>query len=145
MNLMLLCGCGSEEAFVPSAHDLAGELMSEVTFEDTMGEVSTNTALRCYDMESSDVEESVVYMSTGATAEELAVFHAASESSADRLLARLTERRDAQLRTYLEYKPAETDRLEAAVLFGDGEFVVYVVSDDSDKAENIVASYLGQR
>ena len=68
-------------------------------------------------------------MSTGATAEELAVFQASSTVDAQGILADMKKRRDSQLRMYLDYKSSEAARLDDAVLYVHDTFVVYMVSN----------------
>ena len=71
-----LAGCagnGDDEADMPDVHSLADMLMQNVKFEDSVEEVSSETALKYYGIDSVQVQDSAVYMSTGATAEELAM------------------------------------------------------------------------
>ena len=120
-----LAGCagnGDDEADMPDVHSLADMLMQNVKFEDS--------------------EDSAVYMSTGATAEELAVFQASSTVDAQGILADMKKRRDSQLRMYLDYKSSEAARLDDAVLYVHDTFVVYMVSDDSETAQGIISDYL---
>ena len=105
-------------------------------------EVSSETALRYYGIDSVQVQDSAVYMSTGATAEELAVFQASSTVAAQGILADMKKRRDSQLQMYLDYKSSETARLDDAILYVHDTFVVYMVSDDSETAKGIISDYL---
>ena len=135
-----LAGCagnGDDEADMPDVHSLADMLMQNVKFEDSVEEVSSETALRYYGIDSVQVQDSAVYMSTGATAEELAVFQASSTVDAQG-----KKRRDSQLRMYLDYKSSEAARLDDAVLYVHDTFVVYMVSDDSETAQGIISDYL---
>ena len=117
-------------------------LMQNVKFEDSVEEISSETALRYYGIDSVQVQDSAVYMSTGATAEELAVFQASSTVDAQGILADMKKRRDSQLRMYLDYKSSEAARLDDAVLYVHDTFVVYMVSDDSETAQGIISDYL---
>ena len=137
-----LAGCagnGDDEADMPDVHSLADMLMQNVKFEDSVEEVSSETALRYYGIDSVQVQDSAVYMST---AEELAVFQASSTVDAQGILADMKKRRDSQLQMYLDYKSSETARLDDAVLYVHDTFVVYMVSDDSETAQGIISDYL---
>ena len=70
---VLLTGCGSEKSLSVSASQLADKLAQEVGFTDQMSKTEERIFYTLYDMEESAVSEAVVYMSTGATAEEIAV------------------------------------------------------------------------
>lgn len=135
-------GNGDDEADTPDVHSLADMLMQNVKFEDSVEEVSSETALRYYGIDSVQVQDSAVYMSTGATAEELAVFQASSTVAAQGILADMKKRRDSQLQMYLDYKSSETARLDDAILYVHDTFVVYMVSDDSETAKGIISDYL---
>lgn len=145
--LLLLCmaGCGNgeeQETAVPDVYTLWEKLMDGLTFEDSVSEVSADRAMKYYGIDSGTVRDCVVYMSTGATSEELAVFQADTDVDAQNILTAMTARRDAQIKTYLDYKKSEIDRLDDAVLYSHGSFVVYVVCDDSAAAEKIIREYL---
>ena len=120
-------------------HTLSGKLTDGVKFEDSVEEISLERALKYYGIDSSMVSDGDVYMSTGATAEEMAVFEA---SSASVILDRLTVRRDDSVKMYIGSKPADVSRLDNAVLYIHDNFVVYVVSDDSGAALGIIKEYL---
>lgn len=142
---LFACGMrrnGDDEADTPDVHSLADMLMQNVKFEDSVEEVSSETALRYYGIDSVQVQDSAVYMSTGATAEELAVFQASSTVDAQGILADMKKRRDSQLQMYLDYKSSEAARLDDAVLYVHDTFVVYMVSDDSETAQGIISDYL---
>ena len=138
-----LTGCGgsdSQEVIQPDVHTLSGKLTDGVKFEDSVEEISLERALKYYGIDSSMVSDGDVYMSTGATAEEMAVFEASSAGSASVILDRLTVRRDVKM--YIGSKPADVSRLDNAVLYIHDNFVVYVVSDDSGAALGIIKEYL---
>ena len=140
-----LTGCGgsdSQEVIQPDVHTLSGKLTDGVKFEDSVEEISLERALKYYGIDSSMVSDGDVYMSTGATAEEMAVFEASSAGSASVILDRLTVRRDDSVKIYIGSKPADVSRLDNAVLYIHDNFVVYVVSDDSGAALGIIKEYL---
>ena len=96
----------------------------------------------CGGSDSQEVIQPDVHTSTGATAEEMAVFEASSAGSASVILDRLTVRRDDSVKIYIGSKPADVSRLDNAVLYIHDNFVVYVVSDDSGAALGIIKEYL---
>lgn len=140
-----LAGCGKDkddETVSPDVRTLADMLVAGLEFEDSVSEVSVDTAIKYYGISDGEVQDSVSYISTGATSEELSVFEAVTDSDAQNILAAMKSRRDSQIQVYLDYKPDEVNRLDNAVLYAHGRFVVYAVSDDSDKAHSIISGYL---
>ena len=138
----MLAGCGttvggngdSKEALKINVTDMANELKNGLTFEDSLSELDTNVALTYYGIDADKVKNSVVVVSTGATAEEIAVFEAADQSSADAVKSACEDRN-------ADYKPSETSRLDKAIIKEDGNYVVYCVTDDTDKANEIIDKY----
>lgn len=72
----MLAGCGttvggngdSKEALKINVTDMANELKNGLTFEDSLSELDTNVALTYYGIDADKVKNSVVVVSTGATA-----------------------------------------------------------------------------
>ena len=145
----MLVGCGttvggngdSKEALNINVTDMANELKNGLTFEDSLSELDTNVALTYYGIDADKVKNSVVVVSTGATAEEIAVFEAADQSSADAVKSACEDRKAKQTTSYADYKPSETSRLDKAIIKEDGNYVVYCVTDDTDKANEIIDKY----
>lgn len=132
----------SEESSAPvDIEKAAAEILSEVEFEDTLTELETDTALAYYGISSDDVSDSVVMISTGATAEEIAIFEAFDASGAEDIKGACEARQDKQITSYNDYKPSEVSRLEDAIIYVNGNYVVYCVVDDTDKTEEILEKY----
>ena len=83
------------------------------------------------------------YISSGATAEEIAVFEAADKAAADRLYKAAQERVENQKTAFEDYVPAEMTKLGNPVLVKKGSFVVLCVADDAAAAKKIVDKALG--
>lgn len=94
-----------------------------------------------YAVQENDVINSVVYMSTGSKADEIAVFECKSPEAAQRLQKVLEARREDEIKIFQDYAPEEVAKLEDAVIVNSGPYAVYCVSADSKKAEEIIHSY----
>ena len=132
---------GSKEDLNINVKDMANELKSGLTFEDTLSELDTGMALTYYGIDADSVKDSVIIVSTGATAEEIAVFEAADSDAADKVKTACEDRKEKQTTSYADYKPSETGRLDKAIIKEDGNYVVYCVTDDTDKANEIINKY----
>ena len=157
VGLLLVCGCSSEvstggnqdgadadDSTVNTDVDIdeaATKMLDELTFEDTLSELADDTALAYYGIEADDVADSVVMVSTGATAEEIAIFEATDSSTAEEIKEACEARKEKQITSYNDYKPSEVNRLEDAIIDVYGSYVVYCVVDDTDKAEEILDTY----
>lgn len=134
--VILTAGCGGDKAKEIDAKALAGSLLSEVTYEDELQELSEQMAAMQFDTE--DGVKIYLYMGGGATAEEVAVFEAPDEEAAKKQLDHVKDFVDDQIETERDYRPEEVKRLEAAVLERRGKYVILCVSSDSDKAKEII-------
>jgi len=140
MTCLLCAGCGAAPDFEPA--ELAEKLEGSGCFTDLLSEMDQSMALELYGLSESDVVQCAVYLGTGATAEEIAVFKAASASAAKTVAEALTARRDSQIAAYKNYVPAEVPKLESAIVKSSGAYAVYVTSADADGAAKIVSDYM---
>ncbi len=134
--VILTAGCGGDKAKEIDAKALAGSLLSEVTYEDELQELSEQMAAMQFDTE--DGVKIYLYMGGGATTEEVAVFEAPDEEAAKKQLDHVKDFVDDQIETERDYRPEEVKRLEDAVLEQKGKYVILCVSADSDKAKEII-------
>jgi hypothetical protein len=143
----IFAGCGTEvstggsEEITVNVSDMANELQSEITYEDTLSQLDGDMALTYYGIDKEDVADSVVIVSTGATAEEIAVFEAVDKDAAADIKTACDNRKEKQTTSYSDYKPAEVSRLDNAIIKSEGNYVVYCVTDDTSKANEIIYKY----
>ena len=134
-----ISACGGKTQAV-DVDQLAGELLEQVGFEDELTELDESMVAALYGVE--NAQEQKVYLSGGATAEEVAVFRFATEEEAQAALAVLEQRLESRRTDFANYMPDEAARLDNAVLERSGCFVALCVSA-GDTAKEIISSYLG--
>ncbi len=88
------------------------------------------------------MEKCAVYLGTGATAEEIAVFKAKSADAAKAIAEAFSARRDSQITAYKNYVPAEVPKLERAIVQSRGVYAVYVTAAEADGADKIISNYM---
>ena len=136
---LTISACGGKTQAV-DVDQLAGELLEQVAFEDELTELDESMVAALYGVE--NAQEQKVYLSGGATAEEVAVFRFATEEEAQAALAVLEQRLESRRTDFANYMPDEAARLENAVLKCSGCCVALCVSA-GDTAKEIISSYLG--
>ena len=136
---LTISACGGKTQAV-DVDQLAGELLEQVGFEDELTELDESMVAALYGVE--NAQEQKVYLSGGATAEEVAVFRFATEEEAQAALAVLEQRLESRRTDFANYMPDEAARLDNAVLERSGCFVALCVSA-GDTAKEIISSYLG--
>lgn len=138
MMMLLLTGCGKKEEVQLDAKDVAERLVTEVSYEGNMEQMDDDMIAILYDVNPDDVLSQIVYCSTDATADEVAVFEANSIEAAKRIFDVVNQRVEDQKASFEGYAPAEVEKLKKAVTIQSGNVVVMNVSSDSEKAMNIV-------
>ena len=142
-GMILMAGCGGEEKdggdkAKIDAGALAAKLVADVAFEDQLTKADDDTALMLYGLNADQVVSSVVYVGTGATAEEVAVFEGTDEDSAKAIKELADSRVKSQLEDYKDYKPEEVPKLENAILETKGNYVILCVSGDNETANAVI-------
>lgn len=132
--LLLLTACGGQ-AVSADVDALADGLKSAVTFQDELTAMNDAAFDRLYAVDKADVVKKKVYVSTGATAEEIAVFEAADEKAAGRIKEAVLQRIEDQKEGFVDYVPAEMTKLNDPVLVTKGKYVVLCLSNENDKAK----------
>ena len=134
------CGGGSQD-YNPYARDLdedafAATLLAKIEFGDIMTEVDDDAAeilYSLYGLTENDYDDLCVYMSTGATAEEIAVISVENEDQAAKVGAVLVDRIDAQIKSYENYAPDEVEKLSNAIVEQVDDVVILIVCEDYEQ------------
>ncbi len=117
---------------------LASDIVANVTFRDQIEKVEVRIPMTVYGLEEKDVEKCVVYMSTGATAEEVAIFEAKSENAAKKIEKQCKFRVESQRSGYENYQPEELKKLATPVIHRSGKYVLLCICDDVEKVKSII-------
>lgn len=133
--LIAMTGCGKKEAKDIDVKTTANSLLTEITYEDQLSEVNYDVV---YDMENINITESVVYVSSGATAEEIAAIKCETKEDATKVETALEERVKEQKESFENYVPKELNKLDKAVIVKVGNTVILSVSNDDAKAKEII-------
>lgn len=133
------CGGGQEQEapFDPAAD--AQTLLASGAFSEELTEIDQAIACALYGIDEAAVTASAVYGSTGATAEELALFTLKDEQAAQAALTRLQYRVEDRTEEMAGYLPNEIPKLEDAVVTARGCSVLLAVAGDYGP----VTSFLG--
>ena len=136
--LLLLCACGGDGGgktaeFDPAA--TANALLASEAFSESLVSIDQDIACMLYGIDEDTVTGSAVYGSTGATAEEIAVFAFADADGAAAGKAALETRISEQKIALESYQPAELVKLDAALIEQRGNSVLMVVAADQEAAK----------
>lgn len=135
--LLGLAGCGTTGGSL-DIQALAEDLLKNGEFSDELWKIDDSIVQKLYNV--SDYTQALVYVGSGATAEELALFAFPSEDAAAQGLQKAKDRLESQIADYRTYLPQEVPKLQNAVVKQWGNFVIVCISPGSACGE-IVARY----
>lgn len=140
----LLAGCGSDgvETADFGPETAAQELLESKAFSDILSPVTAKVAAALYGVKETDISACAVFCSTGATAEEIAIFKVQDENLARQLETAARARLKSQAAAYAGYGPQEVPKLEAADVRRQGVYVSCVVSADTEAAAAVMDKYM---
>lgn len=138
--MITLVGCSAKNDVTDiDITDLSNELLENAEFEDELSAVDDTIIQKLYNID--DYVNASVYLSSGATAEEIAVFEFDSEDNAKDALEKIQTRIEEQKVDFELYIPKEIPKLDNAVVRQAGPYVIACVSNGS-KAETIITQYI---
>lgn len=149
LTCLLITGCGLDEVQNVSENQAleqaeishVGEYIVENTeFKDYMSEIDTDIFFGLFNINEESVEEAVLYGSTGATAEEVAVIKS-TEGNVGKIEEACRQRVEAQKEGFENYVPEELEKLETPLILTIGDIVIFVVCEDSKEAEKLISNY----
>lgn len=141
--MLFAAGCSQQAkpARTADVTAVADAVVKAVKFKDQMSPVDQKTAVKLYGLDSADVTKARVYESTGATAEEVAVFEAKDAASAAKVKQAAQQRVQDQGAAFQDYQPKEMAKLKTPFLLQSGNYVVLVVADDTSAAKTVAGQY----
>lgn len=138
MLMVLATGCSKKKEYNYDVKELAGALKSGIEFKDEMSELQDDMFEYLYEIDVAAIEEKAVYISTGATAEEIAVIKAVDGEKAEEVRKGLEQRVEDQKESFESYIPEEMVKLNDPVLETKGNYIILCISDNNARAKEII-------
>lgn len=136
-----LAGCGTGKAKTIDVAALADDLKNTVPFSDSLWEMNDAAFGNRYSIDESDLTAKKVYVGSGATAEEIAVFEAKDKTAEGRVRQAVDEHIQDQVDAYTNYQTQELKKLSDPVIVENGNYVILCVSDHNDTAKACIKKY----
>jgi len=130
-------GCAGKTKEI-TVTELGESLLSNITYEDELAAIDLETAGMIYYLENAEITNACIYESSGATAEEIAVFECAASTDVNETEAAVRTRIEEQKESFENYVPEELVKLNNAVVIKNGNYVILSVSSDPDAARKII-------
>lgn len=136
--LAAFAGCGGKDtgtSVEPLVNDVASAVVEATAFKDSLSQLEGDAVFNIYNLEESQLEDKAVYVGTGATAEEVAVFKAKTADDVEKIKAAIQERLEDQTFNFQNYVPGEMTKIENPLIATNGNYVMLVLADDSAAAQ----------
>lgn len=143
-TLLLLSACGAPagtEDIQIDMEALADKLLGSDLFGETLNKVDDGIAEILYDIDGASA--ALVYVGSGAVADELALFEFANETEAQSAISSAEARIAAQKDSFATYIPEEVPKLDHAVMETYGRYLIVCVSG-GDGASEIISDFFAQ-
>ena len=131
---------GNKKEF--NAEELAQTLVSDITYTGEMEQIPADEIEWYVDME--EGVTGIMYMVSGVSSEEVAVFTAPDEAAAKAMVENVKELLADQEDQNAAYDAKVSSRIENAVLEQKGTYVILCVSDDSANAKELIKEAFGE-
>ncbi len=138
--IIALTGCSNTTAdnLTLNVDECADTLQKTIPFQDTLTAISDNMITAIYQIGEQDAAKQKVYVSTGATAEEIAVFEAVDTDAAQRIETALLQRVADQKTSFEDYLPEELPKLADPFILVQGKYVILCISDHNAEVKTEV-------
>ena len=142
---ILALGCSAKETKDIDIGGLAQSVLDNVAFKDELTAVDDFTINNLYDMDEDLITSQIVYVSSGATAEEVAVFECADKDGTARVKEAAEQRITDMEEGFADYIPEEMAKLKDPVLMTYGRYVILCIADDSADARSVIDTYIQEQ
>jgi hypothetical protein len=132
-------------ATVSNTSDIEGifaDLSSAIHFEDSMEIVADDYSDMLLGIAPESYTDCILYMGSGATAEELLIFAVSDKDSANALVQSLNTHIEDQKQAFSGYDPDELKILENAYIASSDTLVICCVCDNAKAAKEAIGVYI---
>lgn len=138
---LFLTACGGSKDITVDVEKLANELQSKTVTSDTLAATAPEMLSSIYFVDAAQMTKGAAYMSSGASACEVAVIECKEASQTGEVEKLFKTRVSTQSELFASYNAGEVSKLDQAIIKSSGKYAVLVVCDDTAKAEEILKQY----
>lgn len=121
---------------------MAEEMLNIVGDAEDMTLLPAEKTESIYGISNQLVKNQIVYISSGATAHEIALFECTDEEAAGQVKQALEDRIAYQLDSFRDYVPSEVAKLEKAKVYIKDNFVCMCIAKDVNEVEAFMKRYI---
>lgn len=118
--------------------NLAEELINAQIFEDSLSKINQETIIKKYGFNSEKIKNINSYVGTGATAEEILIIEVLDKKDIDEIKENIEAKIEERKVDFQNYLPKEVFKLENYNLEIKGNYIIFCVSNNYEKAKEII-------
>lgn len=139
MVFMLLVGCKNENLSI-DINSVSKKLVENINFNDTLEIVDSEIVTMYYEIPENT--EYVLYIGSGATAEELSIFKLDDKLKVEEMIKNIKTHIENQIIQFEDYNNEEIKKLENYVLEVKDKYVILCITDDVENAKLQIDKYM---
>lgn len=137
--MLAFFGCG-KEAKIYDADAVADALNAELEFGETLEKSTADAAYSVYGIDPALCSKAAMYIGSGATADEVAVFNCVDEAAFEVVYDAVEERLHYLHEGYSSYGPEEVPKIESVSIITEGNTIILCICENPDAAQAIADS-----
>lgn len=141
--MCVIWGCGNKEGYAVNEEDFMSALLKEVKFDCDLSQVKEEGVKNFLTFE--EEPKAIMYMGSGSFADCAAIFTAADEEGAQKVLESVESYREDLIHSFEDYIPEEVSKIEDGIAEQKGNYVVLCITGEADHAREFIDDYFEQR
>ncbi len=121
---------------------LGEELVNSKIFEDSLSQVDKDSIIKKYNFDSQKIKDINSYVGTGATAEEILIIELIKKDDKNVITENIKTKIQERKQDFENYLPKEVFKLENYNLESKENYIILCISNDFDKAKEIIDKYI---
>lgn len=138
--LLLITGCQNKEMKQPNVGDISNKLIEDIDFP-TLTELDDDRLDFFYKIDDDLDSYSAYICGSAGFPDEIAVFKIKDNSKMSKIKDAINNRREILIANFKDYRPEEMPKIDSSIIITKGDYIIFVVSGDNDKANDIVQEF----
>ncbi|MBQ2973408.1 MAG: DUF4358 domain-containing protein [Clostridia bacterium] len=133
-------GCIKQETKTYDADIIADTLYAGLTFGESLEKSTAEAAYSIYGLDPSLCTAAAIYVGSGATADEVAVFNCTDSIAAETVMQAINSRKEYLKEGYSDYGPDQVPKIEAAAIISSVNTVIMCICENPESVNDILES-----
>ena len=121
---------------------LVNELINSQIFEDNLNAIDSESIIKKYNFDINKIKDINSYVGTGATAEEILIIELIKKDDKNVITENIKTKIQERKQDFENYLPKEVFKLENYNLESKENYIILCISNDFDKAKEIIDKYI---